>query len=310
MSIDADNRRLAAIASGRWQEAELLSERILGAGIHKLTVPEYDALPRIRSTGLKTIINKSPKHYRHEEMNKKPPNAGMMLGTATHAALVEPDVYQRDVVVSPLKSKKSDAWEAFVLRHPGKLPIIEKDAEVIDNVVRETLSDPYASRFLVGQPEMSILWTDPITGIECKARADLLDESNPKNPIIAGFKTTRELGPVFDRQIDSFLYQLSWAFYRWGYYCVRGVWPNMIEIVSETQPPFDVAVYSIGEEAIEAGTILYQQALSMIAECRSTGRWPGFGGKGVIPLKLKPWARGMRQEEDFEVMHFPGVGDE
>lgn len=279
-------------------------------GICKLTVPEYDAVRAVRSTALKVIVNKSAKHYRHEESQKKPPNAGMILGTATHAALVEPEVYQRDVVVSPLAGKKSAAWDAFVLKHPGKLPIIQNDVEVIDNVVRAVRADPYASRYLVGLPEMSIIWIDPLTGMQCKARADLLDESDPRNPIIVGFKTTRELGPVFDRQIDQFLYQLSWAFYREGYYRVRGVWPEMVEIVAETQAPFDVAVYRVEDETLEAGTTLFRGALNTIAECRKTGAWPGFGGKGVIPLKLKPWARGMRQEEDFEVMHFPGVGDE
>lgn len=282
-----------------------------GTGIHKLTVPEYDALPRIRSTALKTIINKSPRHYQYEETHKKPPNAGMLLGTATHAALVEPDVYRRCVVSAPLASKKSVAWDSFVDRNQGKIPILAKEAEIIDQVVRAVRADPYARPYLAkGLPEMSILWPDPITGLDCKARADLLHEEDPQNPIIVGFKTTRELGRTFDRQVDEFLYQLSWAFYREGYYHVRGVYPEMIEIVAETQAPFDVAVYRVSEETIEAGAVLVRQALGMIADCRAKGRWPGVGGGGVRELKLKPWARGMRQEEDFEVMHFPGVGDE
>jgi len=279
--------------------------------IVKLTVPEYDALPRVRSTSLKTIIQKSPKHFRWEETHKKPPNAGMILGTATHAALTEPDVYRRDMVSAPLASKKSVAWDAFVARHPGKLTILDKDVEVINSVVAAVRSDWYAAPYLDGvQAEMSILWTDPITEIDCKVRADLLDETDPGNPIITGFKTTRELGRTFERQVDEFLYQLSWAMYREGYYRVRGVWPEMVEIVAETQAPFDVGVYRIDDETLEAGTTLFREALTALAECRATGVWPGFTGKGVLPLKLKRWARGMSKDEDFEVMHFPGVGDE
>lgn len=267
--------------------------------IVKLTVPECDALARMRSTSLKTIIQKSAKHFRHEETQRKPPNAGMILGTATHAALVEPDVYLRDRVSCPLAGKKSAAWDAFVLKHPGKLTILDKDVETISNVVRAVKSDPYAAPYLEGiQPEMSILWTDPATGIDCKARADMLDERDPGNPIITGFKTTRQLGKVFDRQIDDFLYQLSWAFYREGYYQVRGVWPEMVEIVAETEAPFDVVVYRIDDETIEAGENLFREALTTIAECRASGKWIGFGGRGVQTLKLKPWARGMQQKND------------
>lgn len=278
------------------------------AQILKLSVPEYDALPRVRSTSLKSLVKKSAKHFRFEESQKKPPNAGMLLGTATHAALTEPDVYKRDVVVSPLAGKKSAAWDKFVESNPGKLPIIQKDVEIITEVVKAVRSDPYAAPYLVGaQPEMTFVWTDPLTGIDCKVRADLLDERDPANPFITGFKTTRELGAVFDRQVNDFLYQLSWAFYREGYYRVRGVYPEMIEIVAETQAPFDVAVYRIDEETLVAGETLFRQALNTIAECRATGKWLGFGGKGVLPLKLKRYAMGMHQEDDFEVMNHEGL---
>jgi len=75
----------------------------------------------------------------------------------------------------------------------------------------------------------------------------------------------------------------------------------MIEIVVETSEPHDVIVYRVEEEAIEAGTTLYRGAMREIAECTRTGVWPGVGRGGVQPLRLKPWARGMHEEDNYQL---------
>lgn len=276
------------------------------SGICKLTVPEYDALDRVRSSHLKAIIESSPKHLRHElDEDQDKTSDALALGAAIHTAVLEPDCFGHDVVVFRAgASRKSVAYESFALRNRGKIILLEKELEQVQATAKAVRSDEYAGPLLTnGQPEVSILWTDPETGVLCKARADWLDESGV--PTIVGLKTARDAGDdKFARAADDYLYQLSWAMYRAGYHQCTGAYPEMMEIVAEKTSPYDVVVYHIGEDVIEAGEALYRKALATYAECKSTGKWPGKGAGGIRELELKPWARGVPQERDLQDVRF------
>ena len=276
-----------------------------GNGICKLTVEEYDALDRVRSSHLKTIIDESPLHLRHELDEGEERNSdALAIGTAIHAAVLEPEVYAREVVVYPGASRRSVAYESFALRYRGKIILLEKEQEQVKAAADAVRKCYQAAQFLTtGRPEMSVLWTDPETGVKCKARPDWLDERD--HPVLVGLKTSRDAGPdKFARFADDYLYQLSWAMYRDGYYRVTGIHPQMIEIVVEKTPPYDVVVYTIGDDVIEAGETIYRSALSTYATCQVSGKWPGKGGGEVRELELKPWARGVPQYRDLEEVRF------
>ena len=53
----------------------------------------------------------------------------------------------------------------------------------------------------------------------------------------------------------------------------------------EKKPPYDVAVYRVDEEAIEAGQRKVDGWLRKLAEARRTGQWPGVA-PDVLRLEL------------------------
>ena len=148
---------------------------------------------------------------------------------------------------------------------------------------------------------MTLLWDDPATGLRCKARVDWLDESTPGEPRLVGIKTARRAGrEPFARQAGEMMYHLQWAHYRAGYHAITQIWPEMVEIVVESSPPWDVVVYHPSELTIGAGEQLVRQALDDLAECRRLQAWPGQGRGEVVELELKPWAAGMPEDTGLD----------
>lgn len=272
-----------------------------GTGIHKLSVATYDRLDRVRSTQLKTLINASPKHLKHEQdaEDEGPDSEAFEVGNALHCLLLEPERYPTEVVVfRDGASRKSAAYDRCRDRNQGKTILLEKEVPQVKSMVSAVRADPAASKYLAqGEPEVTALWTDEQTGIECRARFDWLDECDKQNPIIVEIKSARDAGEdKFSRQADDLLYTLSWAQYRAGYMAVRGVAPELVTIVVEKTEPFDVVVYRIGEVTLLAGESLFRQALDTLKECRATGKWLGKGRGEVRELQLKKWARGMPRD--------------
>jgi exodeoxyribonuclease VIII len=72
-------------------------------------------------------------------------------------------------------------------------------------------------------------------------------------------------------------------------------------IAVEKTAPYAVAVYELDATALAAGNELRQRDLRMIADCRATSEWPGYGDD-CQTLSLPSWA--LRNEsaitsEDF-----------
>lgn len=270
-------------------------------GIRKISVSDYDSLDRIRSSQLKVIIDGSPKRLRYElDCDEEEPDSDAFeTGRAFHLLVLEPHMYSKEVVVfRDGQSRKSVGYERFRARYPYKTILLEKEVPMVEQMAAAVLSDPLAKEYLAHvQPEMSVLWTDQETGIECRARLDGLDETEPATPIIVELKSSRDCGvDKFGRQANDLLYHLSWAMYRSGYMAVRGAAPELVTIVAEKEPPWDVVVYRVPEIAILAGEVLFREALTTLKKCRDSGQWVGKGGGIVQELKLPKWARGMPRD--------------
>jgi hypothetical protein len=71
-----------------------------------------------------------------------------------------------------------------------------------------------------------------------------------------------------------------------------------VEIVVETEPPHDVAVYRIPAEVIEAGHDEYHRLMLKLAECKRSGEWPG-AVDGEPDVSLPSWVYGADSDSDL-----------
>jgi len=253
---------------------------------------EYKALPGVSITRLKEI-DRSPQHYayRLDHPKETPP---LVLGTAAHTAVLEPERYQRQFAVwarrtesGNLGPRKGQYWDAFVAANPGKSFITEDEHNLAVAMACAVRTHAPAMRYLEsGDPEVTMQWK--LDDCPCRARVDWLTNVESV-PHIVGLKTARDCRHfIFGSAAAKLKYHLQWGFYFDGYKTIMGREPRMIEIVVESEPPHAVAVYWIPPDIIDQGRDEYQKLMLRLAECESTGEFPG-PQEDEEPLTLPSW---------------------
>ena len=168
---------------------------------------------------------------------------------------------------------------------------------------------PDAQKLFDGaQFEVSIVWTDPQTGLRCKGRLDLYNES--LNHAIGDGKSTQNPADYenFARTMRRYHYCEQAAFYRDGVNILlakdgREV-PQMgtfTWLVSEDAKPFTPAVYTIMDTGYEGsgpyfvhGRCGYHGWLQQVAHALKNDFWPG----------LNPGPGGLTEDRELPPMDF------
>lgn len=260
------------------------------------TFEDYRAIKAMNWSRLKPMVE-SAKEFRWWEDNPRPDTAALGFGRAFHVAILEPEKFERQYMVLPdrlnLRTKAGRAERDELLDQGWQL-IKQDDLDRLRWCVEAVLAHPVASDLLEGtRREETVTWTDRDTGVKCKGRIDFLS-----GLYIGDLKSARSLGR-FSRDAGDFLYHAQSAFYLDGAVSA-GVVPGDAEsyiIAVETKPPYDVVVYTLPGEIIEAGRHLYQRLLSLYVACRDADLWPGRA-TSLVELDLPPWAAGCERENE------------
>jgi exodeoxyribonuclease VIII len=140
-----------------------------------------------------------------------------------------------------------------------------------------------------GRPEVTALWTDQDTGVNCRARFDWLREDG----LIVDLKTTRCAKPeAFEKLALEHRYHVQAAFYMEAYRRVTGNEPVGFAFVAvEKEPPYCACVYVSQPDFVQLGRVEYLKNLNTYAECRNNDEWPGYPDISLVPLSLPAWAQ-------------------
>jgi len=229
------------------------------------------------------------------------PNAGDTASRgmlrAIHTLTLEPDVFERDYAVCDMRrDARSKAYQEFMAANEGKTILSEKeftDAATIAHAVR---SDFPATKLLFDadtRAEVSLLWADPVTGIECKGRADLIiTPAAPVAPIwVYDLKTVRDIdASVMGRDAVRMGYLGQLAHYVAGVEALhpgREVRAGIIAVTGSA--PHEVAVLHLDSAMIGAGEAKRRPLLNRYAECVRADHWPARYPRPVY-LDVPDWA--------------------
>lgn len=237
-----------------------------------ITYAEYATWKAVNFSTLK-YMDKSPHHYRHAVDVGREDSTSLLKGRAAHTAVFEPDEFGRKYAVyKATKQRKGPKWEAFKAAHEGdsilRLDEYEQALAIRDAVRKHDVVKRLLER---GHAEQSITWTDPLTGLKCKARLDWFNELCLAD--LKGVSTTD--ARIFGNLAARMKYHVQMAWYSDGLMLSHGVRPPAKLIAAEVGPEHDVAVFPLSDEDLFAGTETYQGWLKRVAECRESGVWPG-----------------------------------
>jgi hypothetical protein len=266
---------------------------------------EYDAIRALNISRLKEV-KRSPLHFRHLLDHPKVTEP-LVLGTATHVAVLEPERYLADFAVwdrrteaGKMAPRAGQYWEAFVKTNVGRTHLTPEQHQLANAIAAAVRFHPVANLYLeTGDPEVTLEWELPpeLGSRAAKGRVDWITRIDGK-PYLVGLKTTRDCRHFqFSRQAANLGYHLGWAYYADGYKAIRGVMPECREIVVESEAPHAVKVYRITPDIIEQGREEYWECVKLLAECEERDEWPAPGGDAEEDLTLPTWA--YRQEEDI-----------
>lgn len=262
----------------------------------------YHATDCISNSGLK-LISRSPAHFKYAP--KRESTRSMVIGSALHQAVLEPDLFFDTYVMlhdaedrrcKDYKDAKEEFGEEFVLvasecaKIEGIMGRIQGNKEV-----QELLSLP-------GHNELSGFSTDPETGVMCRHRFDKLTN----NGIGIDLKTTTDARPdAFSRSIMNYGYHMQAAFYVDNYEWITGKQlDDFVFIVVESESPYAVKMYRLGQESYAIGREQYRNSLLKYHECRATDFWPAYESQGIEEISIPQWAINQYDFEQVEGMTF------
>lgn len=246
-----------------------------GRLICDLPYRDYAALPGIRSADLARAAV-SPLHYRFPAPDKD--TSSRVLLRAVHCLALEPEHYGEQFAVWAGGARRGKAWEAFEALHAGAgmsiltLAEEERARQVVAGILRH--SEARALLTAEGQAEGTVTWTDPSTGLPCKARPDRLVGGR----VVVDLKGYGTSEPrKASRMVAQRLAHVQAAHYAAGLVDGLGVPADAVQsriVCYELAPPYDVCVLDL-RDGLVAGAAMRRRLLDRLAECEAAGEWPG-----------------------------------
>lgn len=260
---------------------------------------------RIGKSGL-DLIAKSPAHYWAKYLDpnrvREEPSKALRIGSAVHAAVLEPEVFRQKYIIAPsfnMRTNDGKEKHAQLMEHckANKLTLIDTEEHALCMKMREAVMKVPAAAVLLeaGVAEQRIDWEREIVtedgeliGVQLKAKPDWLSH----NDFIVDLKTTEDASPQgFAKSVWNFRYHVQAPFYCDAYEHKFGKPPRgFIFIAVEKNPPYAVALYYATPEIMDRGRSTYERDLRTYQKCLETGEWPAYGTE-IKPLQLPGWAK-------------------
>lgn len=240
------------------------------------------------------------------------PSREMVLGSALHAYVLEPDWFRENVAIVPADCGPCQAQtkqgkpcsnpakpNGFCGRHGGEDPDAEivlssDEGQLVESMANQIQQHQAAATMLqrASHREQAFVWQDPDTGLLLKCKPDILHRMESPR-FVADIKTTRATTQhgyrtaIMDRG-----YHRQAAFYLT---ILRGLgiatkdteW-YFVFVTNKTDPYCHVV--RLGEQTLQLGFTQVRRDLAEIADRLNSGNWQQAGLDQIVTLDLPPYA--------------------
>jgi len=268
--------------------------------IHHLPFAAYCDLSAVNATTLLTYWRVSPQEARHVQLYDIEQTPSLVKGHATHAAILEPDVFEREYMTAPAfgnmrKKAVQEVRDKWNEEHKDSVVLTHEERESVIAMRKSVLEDPFISELFTGkgENEVTLTWTDEETGFACKARIDRLIENWHLYHVLLDIKTARDIDDgSLQKAIAAYHYhiRLGWYLDALGLVAPQSIKNFRVFIVwILNRAPWTARVTEFEDDDLKEGRLQYKRLLRLHMECVTAGKWPGYPA-GVEPLGLPVWA--------------------
>ena len=242
---------------------------------------QYNALQALNYSGMKELL-RSPKHYQEYLTRFEEPSKALRIGTMVHAAVLQPDVFQKYKPAPDVKRNTKEGKEAYALW----ASMLKDDEEVCD-------TDEYELALRVSDKMNQIIERLGIKALETEKTVtatdrDVLLKSSidliADDGYLYDLKTTDDASQSWIQSVKKYKYNLQAVTYLMNFERHYKTRPKGFRfIVVEKDSPNEGAVYELGSGLMADGLAMYEKALKLYSDCQTAGVWPGYT-KDIITL--------------------------
>lgn len=254
--------------------------------IENLSAEEYFAIDAASNSGLK-LVRRSPAHFKYRE--EKEPTASMQMGTHLHMALLEPERFDKHYVIAEAEDKRSAYYKGLVKDVGADRVLTMKDHRKLLGMQEAAYRNKRFAAYMraAGRNELSVVTTDPETGILVKCR---FDRKLDQNPAFDVKKCQDARGSEFVKAITNYGYYMQVAFYADVWFWETGERIKEFPLLAiEEDPPHGVMFHDLDEVALALGRLHYREALNTYARCLDSGVWAAYEDESEV-TSVTSWA--------------------
>jgi hypothetical protein len=253
---------------------------------------EYHARPGVSASMLKSMAS-GWRAFQAEYVTKTSPrkeSAAMALGTAVHAALLEPELFADEYAVIPeeCSDRRTKAYKEWAASNGDRKTLSPSDAATIEQIKSAAWSDDIAEMLLrgsAGTNEGFFEWTEGPRETLCRVRFDRLAE-----PFIIDIKTTDDARPeAFAATVAKYRYDLQAAHYLTGLEGFTRSDLRFVFIAVETSSPYRCRCYELSESDLAAAHNQRRSLLAEYEERLAKNDWSEPGESELRTVFLPNW---------------------
>ena len=254
----------------------------------------YHSGPGISKSGLWTIYNQTPAHYKFPPEQEELTTQQIAIrdfGSAVHVGILEPERFENAVFRGP-KDRRGNNWKDAVAEatNSSRICLVAKDFDRVLAMRDAVHANPRIYSIITGGKPMietSIYWTDPRTGLLCRARPDFYREDLG---IMIDLKSTESAHPTaFAKSVVNYGYHAQEAHYTDGLNALGKPVEGTIFLAWEKKSPYASALYELPPSIVDDGRAIISKAMDTYAECTKSNNWPAYGDD-VQELKFQRWS--------------------
>lgn len=231
---------------------------------YDLSNDDYHADEAIGSTTIKSISVSPANLYFNPFKGSKSSH----IGTAIHAALLEPELYKREFIQLPDSDRRSAEYKSAAKEYGADFVLVGSEVESINRMFDSSrLNDDFMSYLeSKGHSEVSMFATCPRTGLNLKCRFDRLSDSHPYPLDVKSCRDAGQRG--FSQAFGQYHYHVQAAFYLYVLKLATGRDLNQFCFFAiENNAPYKNCMYYIGEDSLELGRKTMFEAMHKLTEC-------------------------------------------
>jgi len=247
----------------------------------------YHSDLHIQSCSMLKGMLESPGHYQSALTARRVASKSMDFGTLVHLLVLEPHQLLSKAAIFPGANPTAAESREFNAAHKGMMVFDEPTFHMAEIARDKLLGQRVLGRLFgdfvaEGEPEASIYYTDPDTGVECRTRQDLRHPEAIFDVKTTTYAHTREwvrhaLSLHYDMQ--AYMYSLADCLYSG----IENPRPFVFMTV-ENAYPLSTGARRAGVNFMVAGSRKYKHAITSYAACARADYWPCPGGEEVIDI--------------------------